>query len=493
MNFEKHSLANLCFVVTLLAGLAAGSALAQNQEEPPFDRDDLLEGQIVTLTLHPTKQDAPALKHRLVLERSEMVDRNAVIYYLRAMLMDRDLRDSKDIDVDIADGWEAASELDPEKVKSWLRENRSVFRELQKASRCSHADWGLRPTVLDNTPWYGLDLNEIANTRRFVRMLAFKANYEIASKDYEEAIKTLRIAYQIGIDAAEAGYLVGDLVGIAEIGITNEVLLELIQQPDAPSLYWALVELPQPMVESRKTIREELLMMQMNTGAEVLKRPKEKRWSPREWRNQLFSDAENYFSEFGIDPPGVGIHGTATTIMLRGYPIAKQRLIESGMDPAKVEAMPVVQVVAIYEERVIEQQFEAFRKVMNLPFRQTIEAYERLEKSTAGFDGNKKGSSVIPTFESLFGTGRKTVMLADLRIRNRMVSLRTIEAIRLHLGETGELPESLGDIKVVPVPNNVWTGKPIFYKRTPEGATLFEFSHDDRHAKIYDLKVGETK
>ena len=38
----------------------------------------------------------------------------------------------------------------------------------------------------------------------------------------------------------------------------------------------------------------------------------------------------------------------AMGLILAGYPTAKQQLIDSGMDPAKVEAMPVGQVVAIH-------------------------------------------------------------------------------------------------------------------------------------------------
>ena len=496
MNFGKHSVATLIFVAILFARPAAENTFAQDPEEPQLDRNELLEGQIVSLTLYPAKESIPALKHRFVLERSEMIDRNAAIYYHRAIHLDRAVRDSTDVDVDVFNDWLSAtpSELPLKKVESWLSENRAVFNELQKASRCLQTDWGLLPTQFDTEPWYVLEINEIQHTRRFAWLLSIKAKYEIATGDFEEAIRILRMGYRIGIDAGKAGFLVGDLVGIADIGITNRALRELIQQPNAPSLFWALAELPRPMVDSRQSVRQELLLMREGSGTKILNKPEEKRWSPEEWRAQFFNDVDNIQNILGLRPSGIGIHGMAAATMLRGYPIAKQSLIDSGMDAAEVDAMPVVQVVAVYEGNVIDNKLDEYNKALTLPFRQSIEVCEQLEDSESGFFlvGSKKGTSVLPTVDFFFPATNQ-VMSADLRIRNRMVSLQTIEAIRLHLGATGKLPDSLSDIKVVPVPNNVWTGKPIFYKRTAEGASLIEFSRYERNAKIYDLKVGEVK
>ena len=127
-----------------------------------------------------------------------------------------------------------------------------------------------------------------------------------------------------------------------------------------------------------------------------------------------------------------------------------------------------------------------------LPFREALEQSINLDRGSYEMSQFKKGASVLP-FLDVFLPATTQVMSADLRLRNRMVSLRTIEAIRLHLGQTGELPASLDEIKIVPVPNNEYSGKPMYYSKTAQGATLIEFGRRKFNAKIYDLTVGEIK
>src|SRR5213079_1627925 len=51
--------------------------------------------------------------------------------------------------------------------------------------------------------------------------------------------------------------LIGGLVGVAVAGMTVEPLEEMIGQPGCPNLYWALTNLPVPLVDSRKGIEAE--------------------------------------------------------------------------------------------------------------------------------------------------------------------------------------------------------------------------------------------
>ena len=127
-----------------------------------------------------------------------------------------------------------------------------------------------------------------------------------------------------------------------------------------------------------------------------------------------------------------------------------------------------------------------------LPLREALEQSTKFDSESYEMSQFKKGASVLPLIEFMLPATTQ-VMSADLRSRNRMVALRTIEAIRLHLGETGELPESLDQIKIVPIPNNVYSGKPMYYTKTAQGATLIELGRFQRNAKIYDLTVGEIK
>jgi hypothetical protein len=64
------------------------------------------------------------------------------------------------------------------------------------------------------------------------------------------------------------------------------------------------------------------------------------------------------------------------------------------------------------------------------------------------------------------------VHLAHIRLERKLSAIQTIEALRLHAAKTGELPERLDQVTVVPVPNDPSTGKPFEYHRDGANATL---------------------
>jgi hypothetical protein len=64
-------------------------------------------------------------------------------------------------------------------------------------------------------------------------------------------------------------------------------------------------------------------------------------------------------------------------------------------------------------------------------------------------------------------------MMAELRLERRIAALRVIEAIRLYAAaHDAALPESLGQITEVPVPEDPATGKPFEYHRDGSSATV---------------------
>jgi hypothetical protein len=58
------------------------------------------------------------------------------------------------------------------------------------------------------------------------------------------------------------------------------------------------------------------------------------------------------------------------------------------------------------------------------------------------------------------------------RMPRRINALRTIEAVRLFAAKHGRLPKSLDEIKDVPVPVDLFTGKPFSYRLEGETAIV---------------------
>ena len=66
----------------------------------------------------------------------------------------------------------------------------------------------------------------------------------------------------------------------------------------------------------------------------------------------------------------------------------------------------------------------------------------------------------------------RSIFEAQVRVQRDIDALRVVEAIRMHAAQTGSLPATLDEIKVVPVPVNPATSKPFSYQLKAGTATL---------------------
>ena len=94
-------------------------------------------------------------------------------------------------------------------------------------------------------------LPEVQQSRNYARVLAAKARLQIADGKFDEAIQTLQAGYAFARHVAAGQTIIHGLVGKSIAGMMSYQLRELIQQPDAPNLYWAISSLPRPIVDFR--------------------------------------------------------------------------------------------------------------------------------------------------------------------------------------------------------------------------------------------------
>jgi hypothetical protein len=158
----------------------------------------------------------------------------------------------------------------------------------------------------------------------------------------------------------------------------------------------------------------------------------------------------------------------AVGILAKLYPVAKQELLASNMDPQRVERMPVGQVVAIHTARVTEYAYHELFKISLLPYdeaaRRMPEMRGRLEKEILRRDAALSGRAGLP-IASLLLPAIQNVLHAQIRPARDFASLQTIEALRMHAAANGgKLPASLADVKIVPVPIDPARGEPLPYK-----------------------------
>jgi hypothetical protein len=444
-------------------------ALVVARRLPAAEAAPAVEIPTVSLTLSPAVEPVPALKYRLVPPLGERTKGNAALAYYRAIVLSAPLAHEPEISKFVNDKLEPWLEMPPDKlpkldVANALRRYESVFKELKRASLYDHCEWQI-PLESDGIETL---LAEFQDLRQPARMVALRARFQIARGDFEGALESLRANYQLSGNVGKARLLITLLIGRAVAHINAAQLETLVQQPTAPSLYWALTELPSPLVDFRVAIEMEVRLPEysfpeiVTFGSRPLSRKESRRLSDRLLQRWL-----------GINDAGDTIEEARSRFALAavaGYSADKQTLIAAGRPKAEVEAMPVEQVVWLASYYRWQVWGQDLAKWTFLPFPQQKAGYERTWRKFAHVAGERRESpfefvNLLPAI----GAGMEAIGRTDREV----ALLRVVEALRLHAhAHGGTLPESLDKIDVVPIPVDPMTGDPFNYRLNDDTAVL---------------------
>ena len=468
--------------VTLAALIVAGSKA--EAELTVVENADGQQGLTVfKMTVTPAAAPIPAFKYRLVPSPLEMKSGNAALHYLRAALgaggfsarwkeVEQQWIDEGRPDAEKAE-WHSPvrslRDLPLEKVRAAAGVFDAIVEQcIARATVREDCDWGHHLEELEGLDVIGLLLPDVQEMRQISRMLMLRTRLAIADGDYDRAIDHLRMNYRLGQNVASDPILVCGLVGIATASLSNFELPELIAAKNSPNLYWALAELPRPFIDLYPATRFEL-----SWGTKifsVLFDPENQEHSPEEWARLLAKSLEDmqragngspHFSEGSMRLAVVGFG-------LLAYPDAKQRLLASGMDAGEIERMPVGQVIAIDAAREYRRIAQEFEKWWYTPF---SVARER-GADPDGFLRDRFQGGYGRILASLMMPALSSVRNAQMRLDWHLNALQTVEAIRMHAAEAGTLPQSLAEIKVVPVPKNPVTEQDFKYRLDGDTAVL---------------------
>ncbi|MBW3542070.1 MAG: hypothetical protein KY476_17510 [Planctomycetes bacterium] len=442
------------------------------------------------INVSPAAEPSPALKYRLVTPYLDREPGNAVPFYYRAVvqLLDGRREDMKKY-YDNEDRWLEAplAKMPRDEVRTFLSPFGGVFEQLKKATRRERVDWDWRMQDLKGNEPIEFLLAEVQEMRTLARLLRLKARLEIAEGRYEDAVETLRTGFALARAAADPPTLINDLVGIAIAMIMHAEVRELIAASDSPNLYWALSELPAPLIPMRESLRHELSMpMQMFP---FLRDAETADHSPDEWRRILREGFRQFLqvtATMGEDTPQLAAEGMAQGFVLMGYSRAKQELIAAGYDRKRVESMPVAQVAAIYQARLYRHIHDEMLKWTFLPYSESGGRREPTEKMLIeqrylGPPGHTK--EIVP-IASMLMPAVFQALEAQHRLETRTAGLRAVEAIRMQAAANdGRLPASFEEVTVVPVPLNPRDGKPFPY-RVEDNTAVLEVPGPENQPKI---------
>ena len=263
-------------------------------------------------------------------------------------------------------------------------------------------------------------------------------------------------------------------VGVAIASMMEARLEELIQQPNAPNLYWAISDLPTPFIDLHKPMQGERVRDYGNFPG-VAEAATDLNAKP--WTTEQVLKGANLRPLFEMD------HGSALspadTAALAVYVVsrhesAKKRLIKQGRPKELVDAMPQLQVAMLDSFRQYDQLFDDAMKCQTLPYWEALPLLKEADKRRiVALDQAilHNGGPAIPIYALLLPTLSKAIVIRVCNDR-RIAALRCIEAIRLYAAHDGKLPPSLEEIKDAPAPIDPVTGKSFDYKLVGDHAFL---------------------
>lgn len=451
--FARAARLSLC----ALWGLAtAGAAVGETPTEP------------IRLTIYPAAEPDVPFRYTLLPEYTDQIKANAAVYLGKVTAEESVFFNNKEI-WDNIDRWGDASLEELRKENARLPITDTYIHE---AARCTYCDWQL---PLGREPYAMILLPEIQQQRQFVRMMAAAARIHIANGEYDEALRLLKSSLAHGRHVAAGGETyVNGLVGVATSHTVHEQLMELVQQPDAPNLYWALARLPRPVIDLRNAIDVEVKMLKLSLlGVDRLERQVVTRDEARELMIQYVNlaryldDSGNYYP---ITDRSKAVEDAVDELVERTFVSAKATLAASDEFGESLDTMPKEQIVLLQVlrdfDRATRQASKAF--FVDCPRAQQLLAAEiqRLEESVdqTGYAVKVNQNSVVAI---------RAARLAIAKNNRRFALLRLIEALRIYgASHDGQLPEKLEDISEVPVPDDSVTARPFDYQLDGGKATI---------------------
>ena len=433
------------------AGTARETALA------PAARPGNPSAATVRLSVRPMPAPRPALKYQLLPELRELNPGNAAYDYLKCFMEQRRFFYSKEAVADRSRYLAMPlSELPLDKLRDY---GGFALRQADWAARLDTVDWQslqhIREGGMEQLP------PEVGPLQVLAAALQVRFRAEVAGKHFDSAIRTAKTVFALSRHLGEHPSEVANVLGlwVAHLGLNT--LTEMVQQPGCPNLYWALTDLPCPLVDLRKGVQGERTLLAAEL--EVL----------REDAAMTEADLEEFVSRlsavmnFAREQGGRSLRNLQPALQRRvkdaaSVSAARRRLIGAGCAEPLVKKFPPLQVILLDDKRSYEVERDERLKLLSLPLwqidgrtgfqpgRTSADSLETYLASDAGLF-----SDLLPHISKL----RRT----QAELERQIALLRHVEALRLCAAQNGgKLPARLCDM-TAPVPADPVTGRPFAY------------------------------
>jgi hypothetical protein len=491
----------LSFVFTIYFVFGSGYIFAA-ENEPQKKPDEQSNIEVVKLNVYPAPLPRPALKYRLLPGYTDQTPGNAVLLYYQVFQdikyengvrdgLTKNIKDEKEREKfwtasDKLSEWSETplNELPKDEIRKLLDSvNPWWFEYVKLASRRMECNWGEPINYIDNP--IDVVVNSAQLSRNMARILEMKARLEMAEGKPEEAIETLQMGLALSQHLGKGKVpLVNYLTGVSIAGMMRYQLLDLTQVKGSPNLYCALNVLPHPFLSFKEPL--EIDEAAIEKLMPELREVKTGRHSPEQWQDiwEKVVERFEYYEKNSFNKPTTY---NAKKMLTENYPKAKEYLIGNGRTREDVESMAPAKVILLYSAEMWEELQDDITTWMSVDYSQWPTG---MRDGTNDIREKYKEKEAIPF--SRIASALSAVVRAQGRMERDFVSLRIIEALRLYaFNHEGKLPESLDDIKEVPIPqSNPLTGKPFQYHLEGDTAVLLA----DGHVAVnyeYHIKIAK--
>jgi hypothetical protein len=415
----------------------------------------------IRLLLSPAEPPTPALRYQLLPDARLAVTGDAAAYYRQVieLLPRKPLAQEGALLSEWSD--EPLSQFPTEEVQKALASYDEVFALLDKGARCDHCEWGVRERL--RRDGIGAVLPELQPMRSCAGLLAVRARLELALGRPDRAINSLRNGFALARHVGECETLIHFLVGVAISAMMEKQLDTLISRPNAPNLYFALTDLPVPLISMRRGLEGERLGIHGTFPClrDVAMNPDAGPLSEKDL-TECVQIVNNLSKENEVLPGYLGRVFLVWKIRTK-HEIAKRTLIEAGRARDKVEAMPHIQVAMLHALLEYDAALDNLIVGQDRPYSEAAERLRTVNRRYLQERWRNPTASAIPLAPLLLPAVER-VTAARMRTDRKIALLRTVEAIRFYAAKhNGQLPPTLRAIKEVPIPLDPATGQEFDY------------------------------
>jgi len=477
----------------LLAG-APARLLAQPVKPPPAATKGAAPAQPpaqpVELSVSPAEQPSPALHYRLMPVSSELNPGDAAPMYLR-LRHELDEAAWKEID-EKHDAWSSVplEKLPIAEARKFVDRWRGRTQLLRIGTRRHFCDWSY-PLAEQREDMIGILLPDCQSMRQWARLVSVKARVETAEHAFDQAVDTIETGIAFGRHVGEGPFLINKLVAMSICGVMLERVEELISQPGAPSLYWALTALPRPLVSIREGLETEQRVGESMVPELSLM---DESHSRSEWGvllEKLYFRLRNLTQKVADNDENAKLR---SQLDLDLASFKKENLAASQDYLKSIRHMDAERVMAMSEDEVLARTLvgryrdmrDDYFKLGYLSWRdsryQIKQAEQRLKSVASG------PLAILAEIQPNIMNN----LDAQMRLDRKIAALRVVEAIRIYAAShDGKLPGALNEATEVPVPRDPATGMPLAYRRDGAAAvlTLPDAGMTDRPTPSYRINI----